>query len=62
MRCEGINSASIWGVSLAQGLPGHLHWHIVPRWSGDYEFYAVMAGVRVIPQALDALFDLLFEE
>ena len=36
-------------------LPGHLHWHIVPRWSGDVNFMPTTAGVRVLPQSLDAV-------
>jgi ATP adenylyltransferase len=43
------------------GVPGHLHWHIVPRWNGDQNFMAVTADTHVISQALDALYDSLAE-
>jgi ATP adenylyltransferase len=51
----GLNVGAVAGA----GLPGHLHWHLVPRWPGDLNFMATVAGVRVLPQALDALWDQL---
>lgn len=51
----GLNLGSVAGA----GVPGHLHWHIVPRWPGDHNYMATTAGVRVIPQALDAAWELL---
>jgi len=33
----------------------------VPRWSGDNNFMPVLAGTRVIPQSLEALWEILTE-
>jgi len=51
----GINEGKVAGAGYAE----HMHFHIVPRWSGDTNFMPVIADIKVIPEHLDIVYQKL---
>jgi ATP adenylyltransferase len=56
---EGMNVGVNIGRAGGAGIPGHLHLHALPRWSGDTNFMTAVAEVRVLPESLRTSYDKL---
>ncbi len=49
----GINLGLNHGAVAGAGIPDHLHYHLIPRWSGDLNFFPLIAETKVLVESLE---------
>ncbi len=55
----GINIGLNHGAVAGAGIPDHLHYHVIPRWSGDLNFFPLIAETKTVIESLERTFDRL---
>jgi ATP adenylyltransferase len=53
-RPDGLNVGMNIGESAGAGIAGHIHMHVLPRWTGDANFMSTVAQTRILPEELSA--------
>ena len=59
INAQGFNIGLNLGKCAGAGVVDHLHLHVVPRWEGDNNFMPVLADTRILPEALESLYQKL---
>jgi ATP adenylyltransferase len=56
---DGLNVGANIGRAAGAGIPGHVHVHVLPRWTGDTNFMTTVAEARVLPEPLSMSYEKL---
>lgn len=53
---HGFNMGMNHGVTGGAGIPDHLHYHIIPRWNGDLNFFPLVANVKLVIETVESTY------
>lgn len=53
----GLNN----GTAAGAGIPDHLHYHIVPRWGGDLNFFPLIAETKIVIERVEDSYNKFLE-
>lgn len=57
---EGLNLGMNIGAAAGAGVAGHVHMHVLPRWTADANFMTVVGETRVLPEALEETYERIY--
>jgi ATP adenylyltransferase len=58
-RPDGLNIGMNIGASAGAGIAGHIHLHVLPRWTADANFMTTVGETRVLPEELTVTYEKL---
>jgi ATP adenylyltransferase len=56
-NAEGVNLGMNIGKCAGAGVAGHIHMHVLPRWTADANFLSVVGETRVLPETLETTYE-----
>lgn len=61
LNADGVNVGVNLGKAAGAGIPSHLHWHVLPRWTGDTNFLPLLADTKAVSYDLGVMYNQLVE-
>ncbi len=58
---NAVNIGMNHGEASGAGIPEHLHYHVIPRWSGDTNFFPLIAQTKVLVETLEQTYQRVYE-
>lgn len=55
----GFNMGMNLGAVAGAGIPDHLHYHLIPRWSGDTNFFPLIAETKLVVETAEQSYNQL---
>ncbi len=60
-NAEGVNLGMNIGKCAGAGIAGHVHMHVLPRWTADANFVSVVGETRILPETLETTYEKITE-
>lgn len=58
-RPEGLNIGMNIGRAAGAGIAGHIHLHVLPRWTADANFMTTVGETRIVPEDIHITYEKL---
>ena len=62
MNPQGFNFGANLGRAAGAGVDDHIHFHIVPRWTGDTNFMPTLGDVKVVSEEMNTTYKKIVAE
>jgi ATP adenylyltransferase len=59
---QGFNIGANLGECAGAGLPGHIHYHVLPRWNGDTSFVSTLSDIKVVSYSMEETYQQFCKE
>ncbi|MBI2775378.1 HIT domain-containing protein [Candidatus Dependentiae bacterium] len=59
LNAQGINLGANLGKAAGAGIPAHFHFHVLPRWVGDTNFFPLIGETKQVSTDLKKIYEQL---
>ncbi|HEX2978471.1 MAG TPA: HIT domain-containing protein [Candidatus Babeliales bacterium] len=62
LNAQGVNLGANLGKAAGAGIPAHFHFHVLPRWIGDTNFFPLIGETKQVGTDLKKIYEQLLPE